>query len=141
MLLSLKAVPVGTYDIKKINEGFSAGPPCGPSGACRRAAKALQDLHANGGYLGINEEAVVALANANGWSSRTWQPALAKAKEELASERVWVAGTRAADPVLLQFARAGLHFLEQPRSMAITGLSRERPKEINLIRKERPQRE
>jgi len=64
---------------------------------------------------------------------RTWQPALAKdvaiwasepqqsePKEELASGRVWVAGTRAADPVLLQFARADLHFLEQLRSIAIT---------------------
>jgi hypothetical protein len=46
-------------------------------------------VHAKSGYVGINDEAVVALANANSWSGKTWQQALAKAKEELASGRVW----------------------------------------------------
>ena len=78
-----------TYGIAKIDEGFQRARIGALEGALRRAAQALQDVHAKSGYVGINDEAVVALANANSWSGKTWQQALAKAKEELASGGVW----------------------------------------------------
>jgi len=74
---------------KKIKEGFQKARIGALQGALRRAAQALQDVHANAGYVGINDEAMVALANASGRSGRTWQQALAKAKEDLARGRVW----------------------------------------------------
>lgn len=58
-------------------------------GALRRAAQALQDVHVDAGNIGINDEAAVALANADRRSGKTWQQALAQAKEALASGRVW----------------------------------------------------
>src|SRR5262245_42335925 len=36
-----------------------------------------------------DDEAVVALANANTWRGKNWQQALGQAKEELAGRRVW----------------------------------------------------
>src|SRR6185312_13558729 len=67
-----------TYGIAKIDEGFQRARIGALEGALRRAAQALQDVHAKSGYVGINDEAVVALANANSWSGKTWQQALAR---------------------------------------------------------------
>ena len=75
--------------LQKIDEGFQKARIGALKAALRRAAQALQDVHANAGHVGINDEAVVALANANGRSGKAWQQALAGAKEELASGRVW----------------------------------------------------
>jgi hypothetical protein len=78
-----------TRENKKIIQGFQKARIGALRGALRRAAQALQDVHANAGCVGISDEAVVALANANDRSGRSWQQALAQAKEELASGRVW----------------------------------------------------
>jgi hypothetical protein len=75
--------------LDKITEGFHKAHIGVLKGALRRGAQAMQDVHANAGNVGVNDEVVVALAYANGRSGKNWQQALAKAKEELASGRVW----------------------------------------------------
>jgi hypothetical protein len=75
--------------LQKIDEGFQKARIGALRGALRRAAQALQDVHANAGNVGVNDEAAVALANASERSGKNWQQALAKAKEELASGKVW----------------------------------------------------
>ena len=75
--------------LQKIDEGFQKARIGALKGALRRAAQALQDVHANGGNVGVNDEAAVALANASMRSGKNWQQAFAQAQEELASGRVW----------------------------------------------------
>jgi hypothetical protein len=74
---------------EKVIEGFRLAQIGALKGALRRAAQALQDTHANAGYIGVNDEAAVALACANQRSGKTWNEAFTQAKEELASRRVW----------------------------------------------------
>jgi hypothetical protein len=75
--------------LQSIDEGFQKARIGALKGALRRAAQALQDVHAKGGNVGVNDEAAVALANASVRSGKTWQQAVAQAKVELASGRVW----------------------------------------------------
>ena len=74
---------------EKIMDGFRKAQIAALKGALRRAAQALQDAHTDAGQIGVNDEAATALANANERSGKTWDRALAHAKEELASRRVW----------------------------------------------------
>lgn len=75
--------------LQSIDEGFQKARLGALKAALRRAAQALQDVHANGGNVGVNDEAAVALANASMRSGKNWQQAFAQAQEELASGRVW----------------------------------------------------
>ena len=75
--------------LQKFDEGIQKARIGALKGALRRAAQALQDVHLHAGNIGINDEAAVALANADRRSGKTWQQALAQAKEALASGRVW----------------------------------------------------
>ena len=74
---------------EKIMDGLRKAHIVGLKGALHRAAQALQDAHADAGRIGVNDEAATALANASEHSGRAWDRALAQAKEELASRRVW----------------------------------------------------
>ena len=74
---------------EKIMDGFRKAHIAVLKGALRRASQALQDAHAYAGHIGVNDEAATALANANERPGKTWDRALADAKEELASRRVW----------------------------------------------------
>jgi hypothetical protein len=75
--------------LQKFDEGIQKARIGALKGALRRAAQALQDVHVHAGNIGINDEAAVALANADRRSGKTWQQALAQAKVALASGRVW----------------------------------------------------
>jgi hypothetical protein len=51
--------------LQKFDEGIQKARIGALKGALRRAAQALQDVHVHAGNIGINDEAAVALANAD----------------------------------------------------------------------------